>query len=232
MIRVAILDDEESQIETIISHLERFQSETGEDFTPSVFKNAVSFLADYKADFDLVFMDIRMPYITGIDAAKMLRERDQNVALIFVTSLAQYAVDSYKVEASDYLLKPISYIDFKLSLTRVLKKIAKDDFLTISYKNSVNRLRISEIRYVETSENHKIVYHTAHGDLTRFASIKKAEDELASKGFASCNQCYLVNLAYVASVEGFVCKLRDGTELQISQPKRKSFTTALSLRYK
>ncbi|MBO5528914.1 MAG: response regulator transcription factor [Bacilli bacterium] len=231
MIKVAILDDEDIEIETISSYLGRYGKEKDEVFQISVFKNAVSFLEDYKADYQLVFMDICMPYINGIDAAKILREKDENVPLIFVTSLAQYAVDSYKVEASDYLLKPLSYIDFNLSLTRVLRKITKDDSIVISYKNEFQKLRISDIIYVETATNHRIIYHTKKGDFTRFASLKKAEDELNNKGFACCNQCYLVNLNFVANVEGYVCTLNDGTQLQISQPKKKSFFATFNMRY-
>ena len=232
MLRVAILDGEDSEVSALSDHLDRFAAERGEAFSTSVFHNAVSFLADYKADYDLIFMDIRMPYISGMDAAKMLREKDRDVALIFVTSLAQYAVDSYKVEASDYLLKPISYTDFALSLTRVLSKLNRDETIVISFKSEYNRIRVNDIYYVETLPNHRVCYHTRVGDYMRLASLRKVEGELGPYGFASCNQCYLVNLSYVERVDGYLCLLRNGTTLQISQPKKKSFFAAFSLKYR
>lgn len=223
-IRIAIVEDEDYQAQMLERYLQRFSDENRVDFTIKRFAEAVSLLDDYSPDYDLIYMDIRMPYMNGMDAAHRLRALDQEVLLVFVTTLTQYAIQGYEVEALDYIVKPINYYDFALKLTRALKKLpqeAAEGMLLVSSENGTVRINPRSVRYVEVT-GHQVVYHTLNGDVQQYGSLSQVEKTLDAAQFGRCNSCFLVNMQYVRSVKGYTLQLDDG-ELKISQPKKKRF---------
>ena len=233
MIRIAIAEDEKEHADALAEHVQRYARETDTPVDITRFDNAVNMLENYKAAYDLIFLDIKMPYMNGMDAAHRLRELDNDVMLIFVTSMRQYALEGYSVNAFDFIVKPVTYADFQLKMQRTFKKLkAADDKneILLSTEKGIIKLKPSDIRYVET-DGHNIIYRlTGAGggtnDIVQYSSLKAAEARLEKYGFARCNSCYLVNLRYVKAVKGFTVDVGD-TELQISQPRRKPFLESL-----
>ncbi|SCP98431.1 LytR/AlgR family response regulator transcription factor [Anaerobium acetethylicum] len=227
MIKIAIVEDEESQARLLEEYLNRYAEEKKIQFKIQKFTNAVSLLENYSADYDIIFMDIRMPYMNGMDAAHRLRKLDKTVLLIFMTSLTQYAISGYEVEALDYIVKPIGYYDFALKMSRAMQRIPKDspDEIVVSTVNGMVKLSPSDIRFLET-EGHHVIYHTADADYRQYGTLSSAEAKLQSYNFCRCNNCYLVNLQYVESIQGYTVTV-DGKELRISQPRKKAFVQQL-----
>lgn len=226
-IRVAIVEDDLTASNTLSDYLLRYAEENHIQFRITAFSNAISLLNNYTAEYDIIFMDIRMPYINGMDAAHKLRALDQKVLLIFVTSLTQYAIEGYEVNALNYIVKPINYYDFALKLTRAVSRVPQVNNATFSIttKNGVIRLDPEDIRYVE-SQGHHLTFHTLNGEYTQYSSLTKLEEKLLEHNFARCNSCYLVNLRYVRNIKGYTAIL-DNCELKISQPRKKLFVQAL-----
>ena len=127
MIKIAVVEDELEMSNILVNFINKFFEENELDVKVTVFNNALKFLDAYNFNFDLIFMDINMPSLDGINASKKLREIDSEVMLIFVTSLAQYAIKGYEVNAFDFIVKPITYYNFALKLTRALDNLSKDD---------------------------------------------------------------------------------------------------------
>ena len=129
------------------------------------------------------------------------------------------------VSALDYIVKPVNYYDFALKLTRALKRVdsVRANVLSISTQAGTTRVDLDDITYVEV-QNHQLTYHTAEGAYSQYGSIGALARELSDKGFAQCNSCYLVNLQHVRELSGYTVRLSDGSELKISQPRRKAFT--------
>lgn len=227
MLKVAIVEDEHKAAETLKSFFERYAAESGTEFQITEFPNAVVFLSGYRSGFDIVCMDIEMPHMNGMEAARKLREIDRQVVLIFVTNLSQYAIAGYEVEAMSYILKPMKYSGFKFTIKKALARCAQQsgNEIEIMGKGALIRLAVSAIRYVEIHD-HSIVYHTEQGDYESYGTMKKVEHLLPPKQFFRCNSCYLVNLEHVKKIEGNNVWV-GGEILQISRPRRKGFLEAL-----
>ena len=180
-LRIAIVEDEESNQKILQDYLERLSKEKGILFKIAVFNNGVAFLNNYQAEYDLVFMDIQMPFENGIEVSKALREKDKYVAIIFVTNFVDYAVNGYEVNALDYIVKPIDYYDFALKINKALgllkKHREKETFLMISTSDGYQKIPIMSIRYVE-SNKHTVIFHTLDGEIRKYASIKSVEKML------------------------------------------------------
>ena len=228
VIHVAIVEDEEIHQQALREHLLRYAGENDVTFDIRVFANPILLLENYRPVYDLIFLDIQMPDLNGMETARKLRAVDQNVLLIFVTSLAQYAIEGYEVAAVDYILKPVQYFSFAMRLTRAIWRInaGAGEALTVANTDGTARIKLRDLLYVEIS-GHTLTYHTHEGTVSGTGTLSALEEKLRGKSFARCNSCYLVNLPYVQSTSGFSCILDNGTELKISQPKKKTFLAAL-----
>ena len=204
MINVAILEDENDVIQELNTCIERIFKENNFDVKISSFRDGKRFLSSFSSQYDLIFMDINMPAMDGMSVAREIRKIDQKVLIIFVTSLAQYAIEGYKVNAFDFILKPVTYNSFSLKLGRVIDyfKKNKENSILIKNKTSVYKIKTSDIKYIEVI-NHSLIYHTLQGNISTTGSLRKAKEELTGLPFELCNQCYLVNLKYVNLIEDF-----------------------------
>ena len=228
MYKIAIVEDEIAARDKLVGYIGRFGTENDVQFDVASFGSALPFLSDYKSVYDIVFMDIELPTVNGMEAARRLREIDKSVTLIFVTNMAQYAVSGYEVDALSFIVKPVSYTNFALKLNRAIGRIRSEHtpFVVIKGKNNIKRIRAEDIRYVEVA-NHSLVWHTDDGVEQSTGSLKSVAEQLGSS-FALCNQCYLVNLRFCTEVSGYTVKV-GGDLLQISRPKRSAFIKALNL---
>lgn len=228
MIQAVIVEDEPACIARIRSYLERYGREEGIDFFVTEFRDGDDFVEHYRTGCDLLFMDIELPLLDGMSAAEEIRARDRDVKIIFVTNNPNYAIRGYKVEALDYLLKPVSYPMFRQGIGRALRYRKREEkrCLNVRIRNGVARIDISKIRYIDVLD-HYLCYHTVDGDITSKASIRDAAEELRGESFFQCNKAYLVNLAYVDGMKGN--DLYIGDELiPVSRSRKKEFLEALS----
>ena len=227
MLSIAIVDDVRSETEYLASFVERYGNENNEKIKIARFKSGFDFLDGYKAVYDAVFLDIEMPDIDGVAAARKLREFDNDIIIIFVTNIAKYAIQGYSVGALDYLLKPPKYADIKMRMNIISKRKRLNDYsIVIPYQGGERKLTSGEIVYVE-SRGHDIIFHT-DGDeiLWKGITLKRVESELTEHGFYRCNNCYLVNLRYCTEIKDNSVMV-NGEELQISRARKKGFMVAL-----
>lgn len=222
--KIAIVEDTLEHVERLQSFIERYRKEKNEQFQVFTFSDGLNFLDSYKKGFDVVFMDINMPFINGMETAKRLREIDKYACLIFITEHSSYAVSGYEVWAFDFILKPVEYERFREKLTKAIEFVRKNDRgkLCIKNRDTVRMIKISDISFV-ASDGHKVVYHYADEVFETWDSLDEVEKKLPPNCFAKCGKSYLVNLAAVQSINGNEVTLLNGDVLMISRLKKKEF---------
>ena len=228
MYRVAVVEDNPADSQNLQTMLKRYSEEYGVLFEVEAFSRPDSFLTSCGQSFDLVFMDIELPEMDGMEAARRLREIDSLVTLVFVTNMAQYALNGYEVAALDFILKPVSYASFAMKLRRAVKNIRKleDTELHLVLPNGFIRLPTSQVLYAEV-QKHYLTYHTEEEAYTVRGSMKEAEERLTPLHFLRCNNCYLVNLRRVTAVQDNTVTVGK-VPLQISRPRRAAFLKELT----
>lgn len=228
MIKIAVVEDDPAYRKRLNTFIQDYENETGERFKVTTFLDGLDIVEDCSTSYDIIFMDIQMKHLDGMQAARSTRKYDKNVIIIFITNLAQFAIQGYEVEALDYVLKPVNYFAFSQELQKAVRKVREKSsfYLNIIQESSMIRLDVSKINYVE-SQGHNIIYHTEEGIFRNRDSLKNVEQKLKGRKFSRCNNCYLVNLAYVEKVDKNIVTV-SGEELQISRPKKKGFMEDLA----
>lgn len=228
MKKIAIVEDDKVSADKLIENLQAFGLNCGETFEIEWFSEPIAFLDKYKAEYDIVFLDIELPHINGMEVARKLRAIDICVILIFITNMAQYAVSGYEVSAFDFIVKPVKYpiLEFKMKRAMECLKARENDKIMINIGGDVECININDLKYAEVL-NHKITYHAVDKEITAYGQLKKLEAVLPANRFCRCSAYCLVNLKFVKSVKGNTLYLYDD-ELIISNGKRKNFMCALS----
>ena len=228
MLQIAIIEDEERYAQELDAFIRRYAEETSRQIRITHYRDGEDLIEDYSGRFDILLMDIQMQFMDGMTAAEKIRERDQQVQIIFITNRNDYAIRGYEVDALDYVLKPVSYFIFAQKLNKAMSRIEgrTGASLAISTKNGVRRIRTEELYYVE-SDAHNLIYHTKNGEFVTRGRLRDAEKNLEGKGFFRSNKCYLVNLQCVDGISDGCCEI-GGEKLLISRARRSDFMAALT----
>ena len=228
MYRIAIVDDDREFVEELKKYINQYGQEEGQEFEISAFCDGAKILENYAPTYDLILLDIEMPKVNGMDAAEKIREMDENVVLMFITNMAQYAIRGYSVGALDFVMKPISYYTFSMKIKRALKRVRKKELapVLLTLSNGVKKLEVRQIYYLEV-QNRMLHYYTDEGEFVVWGSLLSAESILPSDVFAKCNHWYLVNLMHVTEVRKNTASVGP-FELEISRRNRSVFLEALT----
>ncbi len=228
MIRVALVDDDAVYRRSLREHLDRYAREHNIVFRIREFTDGDEITEEYTASYDMIFMDVVMNYMDGIKAAEHIRSMDGEVLIIFVSNKPQFAWKGYRVDALDFLIKPVTYQDFTLRMDRAVERLRRRSpkYLAIPVKGGVQKLNVQELYYVEV-QDHDLVFHTSSGDFSSKGTLSEIEQRLDMDSFFRCNKCYLVNLGQVQSIQGCDVVV-GGDSLQVSRAKKKALMDALN----
>lgn len=228
MIKVAVVDDEQKALDILCDFFQKLQAEVREEISVSTFTSGEAVLAEYDHTFDLICLDIDMSGRSGMEIAREIRRRDGQVIILFITNMAQMAIQGYEVRALDFIVKPVSYYSFSMKLrgaANMIKKQKKRNIL-IQTAGGVRKISTDQLYYAEVN-GHYLSYHTPQGVFRQKASLKELEDKLEGFSFKRCNNCYLVNLKYVDCVNKDDIQIA-GEWLKISRPRKREFLQALA----
>ncbi|MBO5621597.1 MAG: response regulator transcription factor [Butyrivibrio sp.] len=228
MLKLAIVDDDEKYREEIISLLEQYEREYGEVFIVSQYTDGDELTENYKSDMDIILLDIEMEFMDGMTAAEYIRKLDQDVIIVFITNMPQYAIKGYQVGALDYILKPLNYYAFSQTIKRAIGRRKNSDkkYLYAVSREFKRKVDVSDILYIEVI-NHDLYIHTKEETIESKGTIRDLEQQLKDMDFFLCNKGYLVNLAYVDAVAGSDIVIGED-RLQVSRAKKKPLIEALN----
>lgn len=229
-----VIDDEPLARELLKTYIEK---------TPSLIfvgsfesaADAIKVVMDGKTE--LIFLDINMPMLNGIDFAALVPSSSK---IIFVTAYDNYAIQGFKVNALDYLLKPVSYSDFLKSVARAIEWKSMSDayssaskrdqssprMITIKVKNQLVQLKLDSIEYVEARNDRVIVFRKDNEPLPSLMTLKEIEDILPSDSFMRVHRSFIVNIPLVEIVERNRIVFGK-TYVPISENKREEFLSRL-----
>ena len=200
--KIAVVDDEAAMREQLISYIARFGSENGLAFSTAAFSSGDAFWESFENGWDVILFDIDMPGTNGIDTARKVRRADELVTILFITNVAQYAINGYEVDAVDYVIKPIGYYDFALKFTKALRRTLRQgkSRLLLDTTGGQIAVDVNEILYVE-AKGHYLLYKTEKADHFVRGSLSEHEKSLKPYHFERVQKSFLVNLARIENIK-------------------------------
>lgn len=233
-LKCIVIDDEPLARELLRSYVEK----TTDLALVGCFESAADAVKDVVAgNADVIFLDINMPMLNGIEFASVI---PQDTSIIYVTAYEQYAVQGFKVNALDYLLKPVSYPEFMKAVGKALmwhamreayqqnvsgnasQSVSSPEMLTVKADYRLVQMKIDSIKYVEVQKDRVIFYRTEGEPVGSLMSMKELEELLPSDRFMRVHRSFIVNLNLVEIVER--SRIVFGkTYIPISDAKREEF---------
>ena len=228
MIKIAIVEDNTEEMQIMRSYVDRCSKEQNFTCTIDLYTDGDEIVESMRAGYDLIILDIELPLMNGMDEAVQIRKVDRDETIIFTTHNPNYAIRGYKVQALDYLLKPVSYKAFEEVVERALKQRVESSkkYIRVRIRGGTVKLDVSKIRYVDVLD-HYICYHTSEGDIKTKATMREAVQALEGEPFFQCNKAFLVNLAYVDGFSG-TDLIINGERIPVSRARKKAFMEAMN----
>ncbi|MDE6641648.1 MAG: LytTR family DNA-binding domain-containing protein [Acetatifactor sp.] len=209
--RIAICEDNREHLEILEEMVNRWAKTNNEQVVIGRYQSAEQFLFCMKDEphYDLAFLDIQMAKISGLQLARMIREEDRLIFLVFTTALKQYAPKGYEVSAFRYLIKPLQEEEVFQALTNAGSMIEdrKREAVIITQGDDSRRIFKDDIYYIEV-ENHHIILHLKEETIRFKAKLKEFETQFREPQFCKCHRSYIVNLKYTGKIS------REGVEME------------------
>lgn len=222
--KLAIIDDEQKDIDSLINIFSKLKKEKGFDYEIYSFNDSVAFLNNFKKNkYNAIFTDMYMPNLNGIEMCKKIREIDNEILIVLTTNFAKYAIDGYSINAFDFVLKPVNEEAIIRVINRFLQKSKQEEEKIINTKIGSNHYRFeaNEIFYIE-SFGHTLTWVTKKGKFTGTGSLSKLEKILPSDRFTRCSNSYIVNLNLIDSIKKRDININDFT-IHITKTYEKTF---------
>ena len=216
--KIAVIEDEKVHRDLMLSYLERWNREQGGgEIYP--FETAESFLFGYEEDkcFDILFMDIQMPGMDGMELAKKIREKDRDVVIVFTTGITDYLEEGYEVEALHYLVKPLSEEKVRMCLEKAKGRRRKVNYLTLHTEEETLKLCEEAVNYAEARGHGCILGMAGAGELAVKESLSELKGMLDGSSFVKCHRSYLCRIGNIHHIGKEEIIFDDGQRIPVSR---------------
>ena len=218
--KIAICDDESvfaNELETMIRNLA-----SSKDLVVLIKKytHSKELLASDLADCDVVFLDIDMPELNGLEVAKVIRERYPELILVFVTGWIEYAPAGYRVNAFRYLLKSSLSDELPLCIDEIREKLTEDaTLIEIVTRDRTMEVAVRNILYFEGTARRFVIMHLKQGGppVACVGKLADYEQRLRDFGFLRLQRSYLANMNYIEKIKNYHAVMTDGSKLKVSE---------------
>lgn len=227
MLSIAVCDDIALECAQLAKQIRHITGQAGHEILLREFYTGKELLQSTET-FDILFLDIKMPGLDGMELARLLRRREETCLLVFVTAVSEYVFEAYDVEAFAYLVKPVTDEHLAKVLTRGMKKLRREssESLLVSSQRLVRKIPLKDIIYME-SQGRLLTIHTIQDLIETYDQIGQMEKRLGSKNFFRCHKGYLVNLKYVDTYDKTQIYLETKDTVLLAKRRYDEFTRAL-----
>lgn len=225
MIRIGVCDDSVNFLHNIKQEIERWENKPA-GIVVDTFENGDRLIgAHNNMPYDIILLDVVMPLVNGIEVAREIRGHDKNVKIVFLTTSPEFALESYSVKASNYLLKPIDVLKLTECLSELIEEIkASEKCLYLKGGDALHKVELAKIEYAE-SQNKYVVFQLSDGRRIKTAEpLYEYERLLASEPrFFKCHRSYIVNIELIDTYNPKEIIMRSGARIPISRNCAKDF---------
>lgn len=226
MIKIAICDDQQIMRAEIIKRLSEYRIKRNVDVQIYEYENGTRLLEDEK-EYDLVFLDYEFKNDArndGLSIAKRLREKQQNLTIIFLSSHNDIVCDSFSVGTFRFLLKPIDAEKFIKAMDDYLETLKKDSVLIVKVEGSNRILHTNEITYIEGAGKYCVIHLVSGEEIEGRETLSSVEERLSEEFFYRCHKSFVVGYAFVDAYNRTSIELTTGDKVDIGRGKYKEFT--------
>lgn len=228
MLRIAICDDMPDFLDGTKRQLEQWEDRP-ENLVIKLFHDGDSLLESHTSNpFDIILLDVIMPLLNGIETAAEIRKFDRIVKIVFLTSSAEYAVDSYTVRANNYLLKPVTQEKLFRCLNELSAEIQdKARSITVSSASAAHRIELRNIEYIE-AHGKKVLLVLADGSTIESNNpFYYFQDKLLLEdGFFKCHRSYIINIYRIVTYTQKEIRMQSGFRIPIARSCHAEFEAA------
>lgn len=227
--RIAICDDNKVYLDETKNQIEKWLSSSAVSSKILIFDNGSDLITENKRKpIDIIFLDIMMPLLNGIDTAQRIRNFDDKTKIIFLTYSKEFAVDSYKVEASHYLLKPVGYDELSKVLSKLIQELKKTQrSILIHSIDGYKKVYLDDIEYAEAAKKGTIIHLVKGVSVKSVDPLYYFEKQLDIKaGFFKCHRSFIVNLLNIDTFIQNDIITKAGNRIPISRTVQKAFKEA------
>lgn len=236
MIKVGLCDDMIDYNKKMENHMERYGKENHIEVKFTSYGSGSQLLLNFqKRKFDIIFLDVSMPDLSGFETAKRIRNVDENVSIVFCTSY--YTISNvskgFEVDADDFLSKPLLYKKVENILNKIYKKklLCADEKLFLKCQDGLITLQLSDIIYIHT-RNKLLILYTINGEVQNNQRMSELEKRLSKRMFFRCHNSYMVNFDYVEGLKNdhvlVKCNNQQLIEIPVSKYKKEEFLQAFA----
>lgn len=236
MLRIAVCDDDKTELERIANELENYKSANNINMECRQYNNGAELLNDITEGcfYDLIFLDIVMPDVMGIDIAKELYKHNKTVKVVFLTISPEFAADSYNIFALDYIIKPITAKRLAMAMQKFKESRRRLEYETIiiQEKSRVTQIPLCDLCFVEVLD-HRLIYHLLDsGTVSCRQSLSEIESLLKRNGrFFKTHRSFIVNIDYIKRIDTDGVTMINDERVLISRVNYKALTDSF-LKYK
>ena len=229
VLKIAVCDDSPLFLEETTTYIKVWASGTGHRVQIFSYDNGDALIEAHKAcHMDIIFLDILMPLLNGLDTARELRQQDRSVSIVFLTSSPEFALESYEVKAQGYLLKPVSQEKITSELNEIAMHIYEEPKnLLLKTTMGYQKQYFHDIEYIE-AQNKRVLFHLQSGQILEVPEpLNHFEQQLLyTDGFFKCHRSYLVYLPNVNHFTNTEITTRSGQKIPIARGYGKAFKEA------
>lgn len=225
--RIGLCDDDNTHLHYIKYLIENWALNEKEKCSISIYNNSEQLLFEYHNSFpfDLIILDIQMGDISGIELAKIIREVDQDIFIIFLTGISNHVFEGYEVSALRYLLKPINEEQFYNLITKVKNDLLKEkDYIIIPFQRDLLKINLEKIIYIE-SIGHYLIIKTIDDEFEIKGSIKNIYKKLGDS-FIFSHRSFIINILHIDQITKTNCTLNKKFKIPISRNLYKDINEA------